>query len=317
MRKLKKETEKSNREYKASAFTTYFGISENAAELYRALSHSENVGPEDIRFTTLSGVLYMARKNDMAFTAKSRVLVVGEHQATLNMNMPLRSAIYYGRTMEKLIDPRNIYKLHAIPIPTPEFYVFYNGTKEQPQERILKLSDAYLEKTEDPMLELKVKMININPAAGHPILEECRPLYEYSVFIQKIRDYMESGNTRDEAIKRGMEDCVREGIMVDFIAEYGTEVRNMLFTEFNMEDALEVRGEEKFAEGKAEGKAGEIHIIRQKLRKNMSGKEIAGLLELDENYIAKIEQLHREYPKESDVDLAARYLKLESESPAR
>lgn len=30
-----------NREHKASAFTTYFGIPENAAELYEALSEEE------------------------------------------------------------------------------------------------------------------------------------------------------------------------------------------------------------------------------------------------------------------------------------
>lgn len=138
------------------------------------------------------------------------------------------------------------------------------------------------------------------------MLKECCPLYEYSAFIQKIRDYLETGGTRDEAIARGMADCVRDGIMVDFIQAHGTEVRNMLFTEFNMEDALEVRGEERFlegkklgkAEGKAEGKADEIRIIRRKLLKGLSTKEISELLELDEAYVAEIKKLHtkRESP---------------------
>lgn len=109
----------------------------------------------------------------MAFTAKKKVLVIGEHQSTLNLNMPLRSAIYYGRTMERLVPQRDIYKSKRILIPTPEFYVFYNGTQKQPAERILKLSDAFLEKTDSPMLQLKVRMININPSAGHPILQKC------------------------------------------------------------------------------------------------------------------------------------------------
>lgn len=126
--------QKVNRELKASAFTAYFSMPENAASLYEALSGNEKVMPEDISYTTLSGVLFMARKNDMAFQVKDRVLVISEHQSTINANMPLRDAIYYGRTMEKLIDPKALYKSTLIQIPTPEFFVFYNGKEKFPAE---------------------------------------------------------------------------------------------------------------------------------------------------------------------------------------
>lgn len=243
----------SNREYKSSAFTAYYSVPENAVDLYKALSGVENITPQDIEYQTLQGVIFMARKNDMAFTAQRKVLVLGEHQSTINQNMPLRNAIYYGRTMEKLIPPKDIYKKKLIQIPTPEFYLFYNGKEPQPAEKILKLSDAYLDKMYMPMLQLAVKMININLSVGHPILEKCRSLYEYSYFIQTIRDYIDDGQTRDGAIKGAMEHCVQKRIMVDFIREHGSEVRNMLFTEFNMEDALEVYGEERYEDGVQEG----------------------------------------------------------------
>ena len=237
-------TQVTNREVKSSAFTTYFSNPENAAKLYAALEEGETVSPEDIVFTTLSGVLFMARKNDMAFTVKNKVLVISEHQSTINANMPLRDAIYYGRTMEKMIDPKALYRTGQIAIPTPEFFVFYNGNADFPVEKTLKLSDAYLEKTESPMLELSVRVININLPVNHPILERCRPLYEYSWFIQKIKDYIAGGRNRDEAIIQTMKDCGQQGILVEFLKEHGTEAVNMLFTEFNMEDALEVRFEE-------------------------------------------------------------------------
>lgn len=313
----------SNKEFKSSTFTAYFSIPENAADLYRSLDHSENsknITPEDIEFTTLEGVLYMARKNDLAFTARKKVLVIGEHQSTLNLNMPLRSAIYYGRTMERLITPRDIYKTRIIPIPTPEFYMFYNGTRIQPAERILKLSDSYLEMTDSPMLELKVKMININPSAMHPILKDSRCLYEYSTFIQKIRIRLTEGETRGHAIEYAMKDCLSEGIMTDFIHAHGSEVINMIFTEFNMEDALEVREEEQFAEGKAagisEGKAGEISIIRRKQSKGFSAKETADLLELDESYISCIFSLCDHHPDADDVQIASLYLNSCSDTTA-
>ncbi len=302
-------TTPSNREYKSSAFTTYYSVPQNAADLYRALSKKETIQPEDIEYTTLEGVIFMARKNDLAFTAENKVLVIGEHQSTLNLNMPLRSAIYYGRTMERLIPPRDIYKTNRIFIPTPEFYVFYNGTKDQPGERILKLSDSYLEKTDFPMLELNVKMININPSANHPLLKQCRTIYEYATFIQRIRDYIDQGEHRTSAITEAMKDCLNSGIMVDFIQKHGSEVVNMLFTEFNMEDALEVRGEERYAEGKAEGKADVICIIRRKLASGVSIQSLAEFLELEESYIAQIDTLCKEYPAETDVQIAQRLLK--------
>ena len=60
----------SNREVKNSAFTTFFGEPENASQLYAALGEVE-VSPEDITYVTLEGVLFIARKNDLAFTVKT------------------------------------------------------------------------------------------------------------------------------------------------------------------------------------------------------------------------------------------------------
>lgn len=310
MRKFLREMQfpdKSNREYKASVFTAYFGMPEHAADLYCALEHADHVGPEDITFTTLEGVLYMARKNDMAFTAKKKVLVIGEHQSTLNLNMPLRSAIYYGRTMERLVPQKDIYRSKRILIPTPEFYVFYNGTQKQPAERILKLSDSFLEKTDNPMLQLKVKMININPDVAHPILQRSRSLNEYSFFVQKIRDYIQEGEKRGDAIKYAMEACLAKGIMEDFIHDYGSEVVNMLFGEFNLEDAMDVWKEEAFEDGQAAGRieGGERKLVEQICRKLKRGKipeVIADELEEELSVIREICNTAKNYEPEYDSD---------------
>ncbi len=238
-----------------------------------------------------------------AFVAGNKVLVIGEHQSTLNPNMPLRSSIYFGRTVERLIEAKDIYKNKLIKIPTPEFYVFYNGTKEQPPEQILQLSDSYLEKTESPMLELKVKMININPSAGHPILDRCHSMYEYSIFMQEIQNHLDAGNSRDVAITNAMTYCLKEGIMMDFIHSHGSEV-NMLFTQFNLEDALEVCGQECYADGMAR----EVRIIRRKLECGLSAAEIAEWLELEESYIEEIAALLKQPFDFSDSEIALQYV---------
>lgn len=88
--------------------------------------------------------------------------------------------------------------------------------------------DTYLDKTVVPMLELNVKVININLPVNHDILKKCKPLYEYCWFIQRIKEYLAAGNDRDAVIIQAVEDCKYEGIMVDFVREYGSEAVNNL-----------------------------------------------------------------------------------------
>lgn len=291
-----KTKEVSNRELKSDVFTALFSEPENAAKLYSALSGVETA-PEDIEIKTLEGVLFLARKNDLGFTVKDRMLVISEHQSTVNQNMPLRSVLYYGRTMEKLLQNQDLYREKRITIPTPEFYLFYNGTRPVPDEEILKLSDAYIAKTDVPMLELQVRMININLPVGHRILQECMPLYEYSWFIERVRTYGKDGMNRDAAIALSIKDCLREGIFVEFVKKYGSEVENMLFTQFNMDDALAVRYAEGLEDGIEQGieqgrEQGEcrllVHLVCGKLQRGESPEKIAVDLLADEEEIARI-----------------------------
>ncbi len=241
------------------------------------------MSPEDITYVTLEGVLFIARKNDLAFTVKNRVLVISEHQSTINENMPLRDLIYLGRTLEKLLDEKNLYRRKLIHIPTPEFYIFYNGETPFPTEKILRLSDAYLEKGKHPMLELEVKVININPSSGHKLLKECRPMYEYSWFIQRIRNYLSDGWGRDNAITQAVQDCLDNGIMTEFMQEHGSEAVNMLYTQWNWDDAMEVEREEAYEEGKiagmAEGKIAGMTEGKTLGDLNRSRQDILDLLE--------------------------------------
>ena len=136
------------------------------------------------------------------------------------------------------------------------------------------------------MLELNVKVININLPSNHPILEKCRPLYEYSWFIQQIKEHLLRGISRDEAIIQAMQDCEEKGYLAEFLREHGTEAVNMLFTEFNMEDALEVRYEEGVKEGKKEGiKEGRqegtqrVNRLIQRLLEQSRGDEIGRMIQ--------------------------------------
>lgn len=71
------------------------------------------------------------------------MLILGEHQSTINKNMPLRNLMYTGRAYEQMVPVRKRYKKEIIKLPKPEFYTFYNGKETMEKEKILKLSDAY------------------------------------------------------------------------------------------------------------------------------------------------------------------------------
>lgn len=169
------------------------------------------------------------------------------------------------------------------------------------------------------MLELTVKVININLPVNHAILEQCRPLYEYSWFIQRIKEYLRDGLERDMAIIKAVKDCERDGILTDFVKKHGSEAVNMLFTEFNMEDALGVRYEEGFEdgfengarkgrmEGRSEGEQYKlIQLVCKKMRRGKSIIEIAEELEEEVGVIKEIcsaVQKNGEYDVEKVFDI--------------
>ena len=120
---------KENKEVKNSVFVDLFYEDESAEEndiaLYNAL-HDEPL-PEgtEIQKIRVDNVLYMNMKNDISFGVGGKLLVFGEHQSTINRNMPLRSLLYIGRAYEKLVPIYNRYRKSVVPLPKPEFYTFY------------------------------------------------------------------------------------------------------------------------------------------------------------------------------------------------
>ena len=129
---------KVNREYKDSVFVDLFFSDEKAREnvlsLYNALHGTELEDPEQIHLMKVDDVLYKNFKNDISFELGGRFFVFGEHQSTVNPNMPLRCLMYAGRAYERIVDVKERYKKEIVRIPAPEFFVFYNGEEDAPLE---------------------------------------------------------------------------------------------------------------------------------------------------------------------------------------
>ena len=280
-----------NTRYKDSVFSFLFSDTNVLRELYCAL---ENVTlPADVPITinTLQDVLFLDRINDISFEIDGKLVILIEHQSTINPNMALRLLMYIARVYEKIIGDKNIYASRLIPIPRPEFFVLYNGEAAFPDEKTLKLSDAF-EKTgslrlpEKDALELVVKVVNINQGKNESLVKQCKTLAGYSVFISKMREYEKECGNKTEAMTRAIKYCRENDILKSFLEKNGTEVINMLMTEWNLDDALAVR----FEEGREEGiEKGKEEVARNALAEGASVEFINKITGLDTETIITLQ----------------------------
>jgi ATP-dependent Lon protease len=234
---------KANRNHKDSVFTKPFSEKSNLLELYNAVSGKNYPESTEIEIITLSNVLFMEQLNDICFVIDGRLVVLVEHQSTINENMCLRMLIYISREYEKITNSRDLYREKMIKIPTPEFIVLYNGKEEFPDYKEMRLSDSFEIKNDTCFLELVAKVYNINKGRNADIANRSPVLSGYEEFVAEIKANLKAVNLA-EAIRLAIKTCVSKNILVYFLREHGSEVENMLITEWNTEEALAVRYEE-------------------------------------------------------------------------
>lgn len=238
---------------------------------------------------TLENAVYMNMKNDVAFLVDFQ-LNLYEHQSTWNPNMPLRNLFYAAKEYQALTRDQSLYAPQLVKIPTPNFVVFYNGDKEIGDSCVLKISDSFEHPTEDPGLELKVKVLKIAPGKNKELLDTCQTLKEYMLFVERVRLHAKTMAVQ-EAVHRAVTECIREGILSDFLSQNRAEVIAVSIFEYDEERELALMRKEGHDAGHKEGREDEIKsLIRTKLQKGKSIPQIADELERDEMTIKALIQ---------------------------
>ncbi|WP_428770129.1 Rpn family recombination-promoting nuclease/putative transposase [Treponema sp. HNW] len=244
-----------NRKYKDSVFVDLFAEDEKAKEnflsLYNALHGTSLTATEDLKNIRLDQVLYMTFYNDVSYLVDNKIIVLAEHQSTINPNMPLRCLEYISRLYETIFESKEKYSRKLLHIPTPEFYVFYNGEEAYPSDTILKLSDAFIEKSSLPNLELTVKIINVNRQNRHPVLENCKTMYEYTVFVETVRRWKKADS--QNGFQKAIEECIANDILRDYLKRKTKEVINMLIAEYDYDTDIAVQRQESLMIGIQQG----------------------------------------------------------------
>ena len=286
MRELIKEQNiHGNRKYKDTLFRMVFSEKKDLLELYNAINGTSYNDVNDLSVNTLEHALFMGVKNDISFLIGCTMNLY-EHQSSKNENMPIRGLIYLTKLLEDYIaeNKLNLFTSKLQKLPTPQYIVFYNGTDREPDERILKLSDAFVK--DGGCLECEVRLLNINYGHNRALMEKCRRLKDYAIFIATVRMYLQSkSKSLEEAILNAIDECIDNGVLADILRKQRSEVLSMVLSTFNKEwyerDLKEVAYEEGY-------NARLYSQIRKKLEKGKSVEIIAEELEEDMDVIKKL-----------------------------
>jgi len=247
-----------NEKHKDTVFTFLFSNPDLLRELYSAIEGITLPPDVPIDINTLSDVLFRTQRNDISFLLNNRLIVLIEHQSTVNDNMPLRFLMYIAKLYQEITCPEDKFKRKLGKIPKPEFIVLYNGEDNYPDYKELRLSDAFIKTDKikiDLPLELVVQVYNINKGRNQEILGKSKTLDSYSRFIDKIREYQkeyqwkypDKGEKKillDKAARSAIKYCIKNNILKDFLRKHGSEVLNMLYAEYDPEVEMRVVREE-------------------------------------------------------------------------
>ena len=210
--------------------------------------------------------------------------------------------------VENNIEYKGIYKITRLE----------NGTKEVEDRSEFRLSSAYENATENPDLELRVTMLNVNDGHSSDLMEHCRTLKEYAQYVARVRKYAAKQDVSlEEAVTRAVDECIEEGILAEFLLKNKTEVIKVSIYEYDKEfeekklrkaeyeagrqdgieigrqDGIEIGRQDGIEIGRQDGiEIGKRilleKIIKKKLKKGKSTEQIADELEEDINIIQKV-----------------------------
>lgn len=236
------------KKYKDTIFRLLFNGRERALSLYNGVNGTKYNDASILQYNTLENAIYMNIHNDISFVIANQIQMY-EHQSTVPINMPLRDLFYIADILQKTVADKTIYGSRPLMIPNPDFVVFYNGEKTLAERMELKLSDNFIIPTDNPALELRVTILNINDGMNEGLKEKCPALKQYMQYVNRVRKYSKEMDLKI-AVTRAVDECICEGILKDFLIKQKAEVIKMSIYEFDEEREMKLirESEREFGE---------------------------------------------------------------------
>ena len=241
-----------NRIYKDRLYKMIFNNKSELLKLYNAINGTHYNDPAMLTITTLDNAIYMTMENDLSFIIDMR-LALYEQQSTVNPNLPLRFLMYITDIYSAYTKDMNIYGSKKVQIPLPSFVIFYNDVKSQPDRTEFLLSELFHPTTDQPALELKAVMLNINKGHNQELMNACHTLRDYSEYVARIRTYSAEMPLTD-AVEKAITECIHENILRDFLLKNRTEAKAMSIYEYDEEKTMRMFRKECYEDGERNGK---------------------------------------------------------------
>ena len=138
------------------------------------------------------------------------------------------------------------------------------------------------------MLDLKVLMLNVNQGHNPELMEVCHTLWEYAEYTGRVRKYAKEQPIA-EAVERAITECIREGILKEFLEKNRREAKNVSIYEYDQEKHIRQEREEAWEAGEHSGEEKKLkELIQKKLAKGKTIPEIAEALEEEVDVIRRL-----------------------------
>ena len=246
-----------NRIYKDRLYKMIFNDKSELLKLYNAINGTHYDDPAMLTITTLDNAIYMTMENDLSFIIDMR-LALYEQQSTVNPNLSLRFLMYIADIYSAYVKDINIYSSKKLQIPRPSFVIFYNGVQSQPDRAEFLLSELFHPTSNEPALELKAVMLNINKGHNQELMNACHTLRDYSEYVARIRTYSGEMPLAD-AVEKTITECIQENILQDFLLKNRAEAKAMSIYEYDEEKTMRMFRKETLEDG--------IHAVIKTCRK--------------------------------------------------
>ena len=252
-----------NRKIRDTVFCHFMSNESHLLSLCNALNDTGYDESSDITINTLEGSFFSNIKNDISFLLNNLMVVLIEHQTTINPNMPLRFLSYVDELYKRYTSTshKKIYGDDLLKIPAPEFYVFYDGNDTSFEQQTLKLSNAF--ETQSDKLELTVHAYNLADGMNDELKRKCLPIGEYSIFSNAYKHFRQQKMEIDHAVDEAIKYCLENNVMVDYLKNNQKEVIDMFGFEWNEKEEREALLEIGEERGRLEGK---IESIKELMR---------------------------------------------------
>ena len=175
---------------------------------------------------------------------------------------------------------------------------------------------------------LYVTIMNVDDGHNNELTEHCRTLKEYAQYVARVRKYAADPDiVLEEAVERAVEECIKEGILAEFLMRNRAEVIKVSIYEYDREfeekklrkaeyeagrqDGIEIGRRDGIEIGRQDGieigrqagmldgiKTGERNVlkrlIKKRLSKGMTAEEIADDLDEDVSLIRTYMEEHQD-----------------------